>query len=139
MVLSYCRENSLTLDAGVYALRHEFWGSVWLLLIVRGQRRWLKLKSTKILLTQLNIRIEKLNVQSRCLLWDPTSVGKENETFFIRVWKPLPNIPVLKTLKESSNECQRGCWALKEGGLWDSTLVEEENETFFYKGVETSP
>ena len=26
----------------------------------------------------------------------PTSVGEENETFFIKVWKPLPNRRVLK-------------------------------------------
>ena len=29
-------------------------------------------------------------------LWDPTSVGEENKTFFIRVWKPLPSRSVLK-------------------------------------------
>ena len=34
-------------------------------------------------------------------LWDPTSVGEENETFFIRMWKPLPNVRVLKTLREA--------------------------------------
>ena len=32
----------------------------------------------------------------------PTSVGEENETPFIRVWKPLPIRHVLKTLRESS-------------------------------------
>ena len=31
------------------------------------------------------------------------------------------------------NECQRGCWALKEGGLRDPTLVWEENETLFIR------
>ena len=30
------------------------------------------------------------------ITWDPTSVGEENETFFIRVWKPLPSRRVLK-------------------------------------------
>ena len=29
------------------------------------------------------------------VLVDPTSVGEGNETFFIRVWKPLPNRHVL--------------------------------------------
>ena len=33
--------------------------------------------------------------------WDPTSVGEGNETFFIRLWKLLPNRCVLKTLRES--------------------------------------
>ena len=32
-------------------------------------------------------------------LWDPTSVGEENEACFIRVWKPLPSRRVLKSLK----------------------------------------
>ena len=31
----------------------------------------------------------------------PTSVQEENETFFIRVWKPFPSIYVLKTLRGS--------------------------------------
>ena len=34
-------------------------------------------------------------------VWDPTSVGEENEAFFVRVWKPLPSRRVLKTLRES--------------------------------------
>ena len=33
---------------------------------------------------------------------DPTSGEEENETPFIRVWKPLPSKRVLKTLRESS-------------------------------------
>ena len=37
-------------------------------------------------------------------LCDLTSVREENETSFIRVWKPLPNRRVLKTLRESSKE-----------------------------------
>ena len=37
-------------------------------------------------------------------LWDPTSVEEGNEAFFIRVWKPLPNRPVLKTLREVRKE-----------------------------------
>ena len=30
---------------------------------------------------------------------DPTSVGEENKTFFIRVWKPFPSKRVLKNLE----------------------------------------
>ena len=37
-------------------------------------------------------------------LCDPSSVGEENETFFIRVWKPLPSRRVLKTLRGSPKE-----------------------------------
>ena len=33
------------------------------------------------------------------LLWDPTLVGEENETLFIRVWKPLPSRHVLKNVE----------------------------------------
>ena len=33
----------------------------------------------------------------------PTTVEEENETFFIRVWKPLPSRRVLKTWRESPN------------------------------------
>ena len=46
-------------------------------------------------------------------LWDPTSVGKENETFFIRVGKPLPSRYLLKTLRGSSKgKTQRGQYLL---------------------------
>ena len=31
-------------------------------------------------------------------------VGEENETFFIRVWKPLPSICVLKLERKSERE-----------------------------------
>jgi len=31
------------------------------------------------------------------ILWDPTLVGEGNETFLIRVWKPLPSRHVLKS------------------------------------------
>ena len=42
-------------------------------------------------------------------LWDPISVAWENETFFVRVWKPLPSKRVLKTLRGSSKgKAQRG-------------------------------
>ena len=34
----------------------------------------------------------------------PHMVGEEDETFFIRVWKPLPNIYVLKTSRGSPRE-----------------------------------
>ena len=33
-------------------------------------------------------------------LSDPTLVGRRTETFFIRVWKPLPSRRVLKSLSE---------------------------------------
>ena len=46
-------------------------------------------------------------------LWDPTSVEEGNEAFFIRVWKPLPNRPVLKTLREVRKEkTQKGQYLL---------------------------
>jgi len=34
-------------------------------------------------------------------LCDPTLVGEENRAFFLRVWKPFPNLRVLKTLRGS--------------------------------------
>ena len=49
-------------------------------------------------------------------LWDPTLVGEENETLFIRVWKPLPSRCVLKTLRESlKGKAQRGQYLLAVG------------------------
>ena len=46
----------------------------------------------------------------------PTSVGEENETLFIRVWKLLPSRRVLKTLKGSSKgKAQRGQYRLVVG------------------------
>ena len=33
------------------------------------------------------------------MLWDPTSVGEENETFLIRVWKPLLSRLCLKIVR----------------------------------------
>ena len=46
-------------------------------------------------------------------LWDSTSVGEENETPFVRVWKPLPSRRVLKTLRESlKGKAQRGQYLL---------------------------
>ena len=47
------------------------------------------------------------------ILWDPISVGEENETPFIRVWKPFSNRCVLKTLRESpKGKAQRGQYLL---------------------------
>ena len=36
-------------------------------------------------------------------LWDTTSVGEENEAFFIRTWKPFSSRRILKTSRESPN------------------------------------
>ena len=44
---------------------------------------------------------------------DPTSIGEENDTLFIRVWKPLPSKRILKTLRESpKGKVQRGQYLL---------------------------
>ena len=50
-------------------------------------------------------------------LWDPTSVGEEeNKTFFIRAWKLLLSRPVLKTLKGSpKGKAQREQYLLAVG------------------------
>ena len=46
-------------------------------------------------------------------LWDLTFVGEENNAFFIRLWKPLPNKRVLKTLRGSPKvKIQRGQYLL---------------------------
>ena len=37
-------------------------------------------------------------------LWDPTSVGEENEILFIRAWKPLPTRRVLRQPERESPE-----------------------------------
>ena len=92
-------------------------------------------------------------------MWDPTSIGEENKTFFIRTWKPLPSKCVLKTLRGSpEGKAQReqyllavglGCYkwyqsqtsgdvpvkTLGPQGVWivRPTLVGEENETFFIR------
>ena len=42
--------------------------------------------------------IDTLGIQGGGLS-DPTSVGEGNETFLIRVWKPLPSRRVLKTMR----------------------------------------
>ena len=50
------------------------------------------------------------------LLWDLTSVGKGNEAFLIRVWKPLFSRRILKTLRGSLKEkAQRGQYLLAVG------------------------
>ena len=47
---------------------------------------------------------------------DPTSIGEENETPFIRVWKPLPSRDIVKTLRESPRgKAQRGQYRLSVG------------------------
>ena len=49
-------------------------------------------------------------------LSDRTLVGEENETPFIRVWKPLSSIRVLKTLRGSpKGKAQRGQYLLAAG------------------------
>ena len=46
----------------------------------------------------------------------PNPVGEENETFFIRLWKPLSSIRVLKTLRGSpKGKAQRGQYRLAMG------------------------
>ena len=54
-----------------------------------------------------------------------TSVGEENETPFIRVWKPLPNRCVLKTLRVSlKGKAQRGQYLLAVGlGRYTTVLL----------------
>ena len=49
-------------------------------------------------------------------LWDPTSVGEKNEAFFIRVWRPLLNRHVFKTLRGClKGKVQRGQYLLAVG------------------------
>ena len=49
-------------------------------------------------------------------LRDPTSVGEENKTIFIRVWKPLFRRGVLKTLRENpEGKAQRRQYLLAVG------------------------
>ena len=49
-------------------------------------------------------------------LWDPTLVGEANEALLIRVWKPLPSIRVLKTLRGGpKGKTQRGQYLLAVG------------------------
>ena len=55
-------------------------------------------------------------------LWDPTSVGEGNETFFTRVWKPLPS----------------RCWT-PGGWIVRSNVGWRGERNILYKGVETSP
>ena len=59
------------------------------------------------LLDTVNYPIHMKNLSTEVILLvvvellDSTSVGEENETPFIRVWKPLSSKRVLKTLRES--------------------------------------
>ena len=50
------------------------------------------------------------------------SVGVGNKTFFIRVWRPLPNKCVLKTLRESPKKT-----IFASGGLGLLQMVSEPN------------
>ena len=89
---------------------------------------------------------EDVGSQKGVGLWNPTSVGEENKTFFARVWKPLPlpnrhfkNLrgkPKRESLKRTTANgmlvrtmypkgggyravYQRGCWVLKG---WDCEI-----------------
>ena len=79
-------------------------------------------------------------VPKRGGLWDPTSVGNENKTFFIRVWKPLPSIRILKTLRGSpKGKAQRGQYLLAVGlGYYkwyqNQTLSGVPTRTLSHKG-----
>ena len=65
--------------------------------------------------------------------WVPnTSIGEENEAFFIRVWKPLPSRHVLKTLRRNpKGKAQRGQYRLAVGlGCYSNILCNiEEHES----------
>ena len=61
---------------------------------IMSQRFW----SFPSLLAEIRKQKEKKWIN----MWDLTLVGEENETFFIRVWKPLPSRRVLKPLRGSS-------------------------------------
>ena len=37
-------------------------------------------------------------------MWDPKSIEEENETFIIKVWKPLPSRHILKPRGEAQKE-----------------------------------
>ena len=111
-------------------------------------------------------RIKKLTHANVCptpkslheSMWDPTSVGEENETFFIRVWKSLLSRRVLKTLRGSpKGKTQRGQYLLQmvseldtgrcasedsgpQGGWTVRSHIEWKGKRSIpYKGVETSP
>ena len=95
-------------------------------------------------------------------VWDPTSVEEENETFFIRVWKSLPNFEgkpkqesPKRTISVSGGLVLARRLSLEEGWTQGSvptrTLGSEggwivrfhiswgEEWSILYKGVETSP
>ena len=89
-----------------------------------------------------------------------TSVGEENEAFFIRVWKPLPSIRVLKTLRgnpkriisasgvlgliQMLSELDTRRCASEDAGLEGRWIVRSHicwggERNIFYKDVEISP
>ena len=62
------------------------------------------------------------------------SVGEENETFFIRVWKLLPSRRGLKPCGEAGEGKPKKGNILAAGlGRYNPTLVGEENDTFFIR------
>ena len=79
-------------------------------------------------LQTISVRIKKKidqSLEKTKFRQDPTSIGEENEAFFIRVWKPLPSRHVLKTLRGSSKGK-----ALKRtigGGLGPLQMVSESD------------
>ena len=62
-------------------------------------------------------------------LWDLTSVGRENETLFTRVWKPFISRRVLKALKRSSGgKAQKGQYLLAVSGGLGRAVKERKKE-----------
>ena len=86
-------------------------------------------------------------------LWDPTSVGEEDEIFLIRVCKSLISRRVLKSwgwwryVMDQSKQyllvLTLGCYrwyqtqTLNGGGLWDPISVGEEDETFLMRACKS--
>ena len=82
-------------------------------------------------------------------LWDPTSVGEEDEIFLLRVCKFLISRRVLKSWSSRQYVTDQsrqyllvltlGCYrwyqsqTLNKGGLWDLTSVGEEDATFLLR------
>ena len=62
-------------------------------------------------------------------LWDLTSVGEENKTLFIRVWKPLPSRRVLKPRQEARKKslkrtiCASGRLGPLHGDYFEGVLI----------------
>ena len=74
---------------------------------------------------------EKVDLEIPHRLWDLTSVGEENETFFIRVWNPLPSRRVLKILKKKS---LKGSWPISYMQPWYSQ-TKDQNSNFWISNV----